>query len=65
MQSCVNEHVLDREDIDALQDRMDYLDGLGYWPGVIRRKLILARRSKVQTVQGTNIRKTVMIHLVP
>ncbi len=61
----VNEDFLDREDRDALQDHMDYLDGLGYWPGIIHRKLKLARRSKVQAAQGTNIGKTVTIHLVP
>ena len=60
MQSCVNEYVLDREGREAVDDHMDYLDGLGYWPGVIRRKLKMARRN---TDQGTNIGKAVTIHL--
>ena len=38
----VNEYVLDREDREAVEDYMDYLDGLGHWPGVIRRKLKMA-----------------------
>ncbi|HKM78049.1 MAG TPA: hypothetical protein VJZ03_03155 [Candidatus Bathyarchaeia archaeon] len=64
MQGFVNEYVLDREGREAVEDHMDYLDGRGYWPGVIRRKLKMARRKKDQAVQGTNIRKTVTIHLV-
>jgi hypothetical protein len=65
MQSCVNEYVLDREDREAVDDHMDYLDGLGYWPGVIRRKLKMARRNNDQADQGTNIGRAVTIHLVP
>jgi hypothetical protein len=65
MQSFVTEHVLDREDREAVEDHMDYLDGLGYWPGIIRRKLKMARRNKGQATQGTNTRKTVTIHFVP
>jgi hypothetical protein len=57
----VNEYVLDREDKEAVEDHTDYLDGLGYWPGVIRRN----NRSKAQADHGTHIRKTVTIHLVP
>ena len=61
MKSFVNEYVLGREDREAVEDYMDYLDSLGYWPGVIRRN----NRSKAQTDHGTVIRKTVTIHLVP
>jgi hypothetical protein len=62
VQGFVNEHVLDREDRAAVERYMDYLDGLGYWPGVNRRKLKMARRNKDR---GTDIRKTVTIHFVP
>ena len=65
MQSCVNEYVLDREDREAVDDHMDYLEGLGYWPGVIRRKLKMARRNRAQADHGTDIRNTLTIHLVP
>lgn len=65
MKSFVNEYVLDRENRETVEDYMDYLDGLGYWPGVIHHKLKMAHRNKDQTDHGTDIRKTVTIHLVP
>ena len=65
MKSFVNECVLDRENREAVEGYMDYLDDLGYWPGVIRRKLKMARRNKDQADQGTNIGRAVTIHLVP
>lgn len=51
MQSCVNEYVLDREDREAVDDHMDYLDGLGYWPGVIRRKLKMAVGTRIKRIK--------------
>ena len=51
MQSFVNEYVLDREDREAVEDHMDYLDGLGYWPGIIRRKLKMAVGTRVKRIK--------------
>jgi len=65
VKSFVNEYVLDRENREAVEDYMDHLDGLDYWPGVIHRKLKIARRNKDQMDHGTYLRKTVTIHLTP
>ena len=65
MKSFVNECVLDRENREAVEDYMDYLDDLGYWPGVIHRRLKMACRNKDQTDHGIDLRKTITIHLVP
>ena len=43
---------------------MNYLDGLGYWPGVIHRTLKTARRNKDQTDYVTTIQEPITIHLV-
>jgi len=65
MKSSVNEYVLDRENRESVEDYMDYLDDLGYWPEVIHRRLNMARRNRDQTYHGIDIRNTITIHLVP
>ena len=65
MKSFVNEYVLHRENREAVEDYMDYLDGLGYWPAVIHRTLKMGRRNKAQTDHVTTIQEPITIHLVP
>jgi hypothetical protein len=64
LRSFVTKYVLDRENREAVEDYMNYLDGLGYWPGVIHRTLKTARRNKDQTDYVTTIQEPITIHLV-
>ena len=61
MKSFVNKYVLDRDEREAVEDYMGYLDGLGYWPGAIHHN----NRGKAQAYHGTDMLETVTIHLVP
>ena len=65
MKSCVNEYVLDRENREVVEDYMDYLDDLGYWPAVIHRTLKMGRRSRGQRDHVSAIQEPITIHLVP
>ena len=65
MERFIKESVLDRENREAVEDYMDYLDGLGYWPAVIHRTLKMGRRSKGQRDHVSAIQEPITIHLVP